>query len=106
MILRRSLPDPRIPSALAVGVCQAGNDGECNFIERELNCDKSLRILDVGCGTGRHSIELAKRGYMIIWLLKSLGFKKVDIFGAKLGAYSREDQLTTEDFEMLVVAEK
>jgi hypothetical protein len=42
----------------------------------------------------------------ITWLLKSLGFKKIDIYGAKLGAYSREDKLTTEDFEMLVIAEK
>jgi SAM-dependent methyltransferase len=42
----------------------------------------------------------------ITWLLKSLGFKKVDIFGAKLGAFSRNDKLTTEDFEMLVIAEK
>jgi len=40
----------------------------------------------------------------ITWLLKSLGFKTVDIFGAKLGAFSRNDTLTTEDFEMLVVA--
>ncbi|MFP4621958.1 MAG: class I SAM-dependent methyltransferase [Bacteroidales bacterium] len=24
-----------------------------------------MRILDVGCGTGRHSIELSKRGYSI-----------------------------------------
>ena len=30
----------------------------------------------------------------------------VDIFGAKLGAYSRNDKLNTDDFEMLVVAEK
>jgi SAM-dependent methyltransferase len=42
----------------------------------------------------------------ITWILKTLGYKKVDIFGAKLGAYSRKDQLTPEDFEMLVVAEK
>ncbi|MFH1458750.1 MAG: class I SAM-dependent methyltransferase [Candidatus Omnitrophota bacterium] len=42
----------------------------------------------------------------ITWLLKSLGFKKIDIFGAKLGAFSRKDKLTTEDFEMLVIAEK
>ncbi|KQC07701.1 MAG: SAM-dependent methyltransferase, partial [Smithella sp. SDB] len=42
----------------------------------------------------------------ITWLLKSLGYKKIDIFGAKLGAFSRNDRLTTEDFEMLVVAEK
>jgi 2-polyprenyl-3-methyl-5-hydroxy-6-metoxy-1,4-benzoquinol methylase len=42
-----------------------GTIGECDFIEQELNFDKSLRILDVGCGTGRHSIELTKRGYCV-----------------------------------------
>ena len=42
----------------------------------------------------------------ITWLLKSLGFGQIDIFGAKLGAYSRDDKLTTNDFEMLVVARK
>lgn len=230
-----------------------GTLGECDFIEREIGFDKSIRILDVGCGTGRHAIELSKRGYQvtgidlsdsqlararekaeeqnvriaflkhdarnlpfideydlvmmlceggfplmetdemnyeilknatkaltkrgkiifttlnglfplyhsveafcaagvqdgnatyrsntfdlmtfrdhniteiedddgnkrkldcneryyvpteITWLLKSLGYKKIDIFGAKLGAFSRNDKLTTEDFEMLVVAEK
>jgi ubiquinone/menaquinone biosynthesis C-methylase UbiE len=40
----------------------------------------------------------------ITWLLKSLGFQKIDIFGAELGAYSRNDKLTTGDFEMLVIA--
>jgi len=231
-----------------------GTLGECDFLEKEFNSDKKLRILDVGCGTGRHSIELSRRGYNIIgvdlsgsmlkkarekakaldlkidfrqkdarklnfknefdavimlceggfslmetdemnfqilenisnalktrgsklifttlnglfplfhsvkdfmkskakkgasknenntfdimtfrdkstttavdddgnkielqcnerfyvpseitWMLKSLGFKKIEIFGSKLGAYSRRDKLTTEDFEMLVVAEK
>jgi 2-polyprenyl-3-methyl-5-hydroxy-6-metoxy-1,4-benzoquinol methylase len=42
----------------------------------------------------------------ITWLLKSLNFEKIDIYGAKLGAFSRNDKLTTEDFEMLVIAEK
>jgi 2-polyprenyl-3-methyl-5-hydroxy-6-metoxy-1,4-benzoquinol methylase len=230
-----------------------GTLGECDFIEQELSFDKSLKIIDVGCGTGRHSIELTKRGYHvtgidlsdsqlalakekakqsglkidfqkhdaralpfkaqfdtaimlceggfslmetdemnfeilknvtnamkdnskfifttlnglfplyhsvkqfcesagdqtsatyksdtfdlmtfrqhqkavfeddtgnkkelecneryyvpseITWLLKTLGYKKIDIMGAKLGAYSRKDKLTTEDFEMLVIAEK
>jgi 2-polyprenyl-3-methyl-5-hydroxy-6-metoxy-1,4-benzoquinol methylase len=230
-----------------------GTTGECDFIEKELNYNKTLRILDVGCGTGRHSVELTKRGYSLTgvdlsetqlvrakekakgqnlkidflqqdarnltfnhefdlaimlceggfplmetdemnfeilnsvtrsingkgklifttlnglfplyhsveefclsaseegnatyhsntfdlmtfrdhnitefeddfgnkktlecneryyvpseinWLLKSLGYKKVDIFGARLGQFSREHKLTTEDFEMLVIAER
>jgi 2-polyprenyl-3-methyl-5-hydroxy-6-metoxy-1,4-benzoquinol methylase len=230
-----------------------GTIGECDFIEQELAYDKSLKIIDVGCGTGRHSIELTKRGYHITgidlsdsqlararekakqfnlkidfqkhdarhlpfdgefdaaimlceggfplmetdemnfeilknvtralknkgklifttlnglfqlyhsvekfcgsaseqdgatyksstfdlmtlrdhnvtvfeddagnkkelecderyympseitWLLKTLGYKKIDILGAKLGAFSRKDKLTADDFEMLVVAEK
>lgn len=42
----------------------------------------------------------------ITWLMKALGFKTIDIFGAKLGAFSRNDRLSTEDFEMLVIAGK
>ena len=42
-----------------------GTIGECDFIEKEINYNKILRILDIGCGTGRHSIELSKRGYAI-----------------------------------------
>lgn len=42
----------------------------------------------------------------ISWMIKSLGFRDILICGARLGAFSREDALTTEDFEMLVVAEK
>ena len=42
----------------------------------------------------------------ITWLLKTLNFHTIDIFGAKLGAFSRDDKLTTEDYEMLVIAKK
>ena len=43
-----------------------GTVGECDFIEREIGGDRSIRILDVGCGTGRHAIELAGRGYAVV----------------------------------------
>jgi 2-polyprenyl-3-methyl-5-hydroxy-6-metoxy-1,4-benzoquinol methylase len=42
-----------------------GTKGECDFIEEEISFDKSIRILDIGCGTGRHSIELTRRGYNV-----------------------------------------
>ena len=42
-----------------------GTSGECDFIEKELNYDKSLKMIDIGCGTGRHAIELTKRGYTV-----------------------------------------
>jgi len=41
-----------------------GTAGECDFIEQEVAHDKRIRILDIGCGTGRHAIELTKRGYI------------------------------------------
>jgi SAM-dependent methyltransferase len=198
-----------------------GTIGECDFIEKEIKYNKQVKILDIGCGTGRHSIELAKRGYAvtgidlsesllcrakdtaskeglkidemnfqilqgatralkvhgklifttlnglfplfhsvkdflethnesgnakygndsfdlmtfrnyssidfeddsgnkknlkcneryyvpseITWLLKTLNYKIINIFGAKLGTFSRNDKLTTDDLEMLVLAEK
>ena len=43
-----------------------GTIGECDFIEKEIDFNKSLKILDIGCGTGRHSIELTKRGYNVV----------------------------------------
>jgi hypothetical protein len=41
----------------------------------------------------------------ITWLLKSLGFNQIGIYGCEIGAFSRDDPLTTESYEMLVIAE-
>lgn len=38
---------------------------EVDFLLEELELSPGGSILDVGCGTGRHSIELAKRGYAV-----------------------------------------
>jgi len=42
-----------------------GTVQEVDFIEQEIGDNTSKRILDIGCGTGRHAIELAKRGYQV-----------------------------------------
>lgn len=43
-----------------------GTVGEVDFVERELGGDRSKRILDIACGTGRHAIELTRRGYTVV----------------------------------------
>jgi SAM-dependent methyltransferase len=41
-------------------------DRDATFIERALTLPKGARILDVGCGYGRHAIALAKLGYDVV----------------------------------------
>ncbi len=43
-----------------------GTKGEVDFIAQELAHDRSKMILDVGCGTGRHALELGRRGYTVV----------------------------------------
>lgn len=38
---------------------------EINFLEQALSLQQGMTILDMPCGHGRHSIELAKRGYAV-----------------------------------------
>ncbi len=39
---------------------------ELPFIEQQLQRSQSHRVLDVACGTGRHVIALAERGYEVV----------------------------------------
>ena len=92
----------------------ASSSGSGNAVYRNKNFDLmtfrdyNTTIVEDDDGN-KKELKCNERYYIpseITWLLKSLGFKKIDIFGAKLGAFSRNDKLTPEDFEMLVIAEK
>jgi len=80
---------------------------ECSFDLMTFR-DHNAVVFEDDSGNKRE-LKCNERYYVpseIAWLLKTLGYKKIDIFGAKLGVYSRNDKLTTDDFEMLVVAER
>ena len=90
----------------------AGKEGgsTCKSISFDLMTFRDHNRVEFEDDAGNKKVlECNERYYVpseITWFLKTLVLKKIDIFGAKLGAYSRDDKLTTEDFEMLVIAEK
>jgi SAM-dependent methyltransferase len=50
---------------------------DCDYLERVLDVRPGDRLLDVGCGVGRHVVELAKRGYRMTGIDVSRGLLKV-----------------------------
>ena len=42
----------------------------------------------------------------ITWLLESLGLRVIDIYGCGIGDFNRNNPLTSDNFEMLVIAQK
>ena len=39
---------------------------EVEFLVKHFDLQEACRVLDVGCGFGRHSVELARRGYSVV----------------------------------------
>lgn len=54
-----------------------GTQSEVDFLVAELALPPGARILDIGCGPGRHSLELARRGYRTLGVDISTGFIEV-----------------------------
>jgi len=54
--------------------CFAQNtEFECDFLVQELGLKAGMKILDIGCGAGRHCVGLAKRGLIVTGLDLSKG---------------------------------
>jgi SAM-dependent methyltransferase len=85
-------------------------NAKCGGLSFDLMTFREHNTVDVEDDLGiKKELQCNERYYVpseITWLLKSLNFKAVGIYGAKLGVFSRNDELSTEDFEMLVIAEK
>jgi SAM-dependent methyltransferase len=45
---------------------EAQLSSEVDFIEDRLSIERGGTVLDLACGTGRHAIELARRGYEVV----------------------------------------
>ncbi|MFW6046882.1 MAG: class I SAM-dependent methyltransferase [Candidatus Woesearchaeota archaeon] len=43
-----------------------GTEKEVDFLENEFNLKNNDKVIDLGCGAGRHSIELASRNYDVV----------------------------------------
>lgn len=90
------------------------NEGSTDFIQHQSNFDlmtfRDKTIFEVTDDNGvRKTLHSDERYYApseITWLLKSVGFVKIEIFGCDTGNFKRGRKLTTKDFEMLVIAQK
>jgi SAM-dependent methyltransferase len=55
---------------------------EVDFIEKKLSLSSGISVIDIGCGTGRHSIEFAKRGYNVTGI--DISDKMLDVAREKI----------------------
>jgi SAM-dependent methyltransferase len=68
---------------------------EVSFLVQELDLKPGAAILDVGCGTGRHAVELARRGFRVTGVDISAGMlagarKKADAAGVQVAWFQAD----------------
>jgi D-alanine-D-alanine ligase len=69
---------------------------EVDFIIDKLNLAPGVRLLDVGCGFGRHSLELARRGFEVVgidpspFMIAAANQRAGDVFPASRLAFRCE----------------
>ena len=83
-----------------------GTTQEVDFLVETLGLRLGMRILDVGCGPGRHSIELARRGYLVHGIDISQSFidlaKAEDIPGASFERLDARAMGFTQEFDAVI----
>ncbi len=74
---------------------------EVDFIIDQLKLAVGSNILDIGCGTGRHCVELARRGYAVTGIDLSDGMlKQASEAAAKAGVAATFIQADAVEFEV------
>jgi len=77
------------------------DEGECVFLEQLFNRfsqSKVYKIIDLGCGTGRHAVNLARRGYQVIALDRSIDM--VNETKQKVQTYHLDNQIRVQQADI------